>query len=79
MYIDENTGARVIDKEKCTGCGSCAKACPLNPEVNVINFKTVNGRRQAFKCDLCKDRAAGPVCVQTCPTSALVFIHSQEI
>lgn len=78
MYIDEKTGARVIDEEKCTGCGSCAKACPLMPERMTINFRETKGRRSYFKCDLCKDRVNGPVCVESCPTSALTFVPPEE-
>ena len=36
MYVDSKTGARVIEEGKCTGCGSCAAACPLMPEKIVI-------------------------------------------
>jgi Fe-S-cluster-containing hydrogenase component 2 len=73
MYVDSETGARVIDEEKCTGCGSCAAACPLMPEKMIIKFKEVEGKRVYFKCDLCNDRLEGPVCVEVCPTSALTF------
>ncbi len=27
ISLDEN-GMRIVDKEKCTGCGACVKACP---------------------------------------------------
>ena len=78
MYIDPKTGARVIDEAKCKGCGACARACPLMPEKAIIKYKEVEGRRVYFKCDLCKDRPEGPVCVEVCPPGALKFIPASE-
>lgn len=67
FFIDSKTGARCIDAEKCTGCGECIDACPLDPPR--INFNDV--KNVAIKCDLCKDRLEGPACVQICPTMCL--------
>ena len=51
MYVDEKTGARCIDPEKCTGCELCIEACPFDPpRINIDTEKNV-----AIKCDLCKD------------------------
>ncbi|MBU3948705.1 MAG: 4Fe-4S dicluster domain-containing protein [Proteobacteria bacterium] len=69
MYIDEKTGARCIDEEKCNGCAACIKACPVEPPR--INYNSV--KKKAVKCDLCKDRPDGPVCVQMCPTMCLTL------
>ena len=69
IYIDEGTGARCIDEKKCNGCKACIRACPLEPPR--INFDSVN--KKAKKCDLCKDREEGPVCVQMCPKECLVL------
>lgn len=78
MYIDEKTGARVIDESKCTGCGACAEACPFMPKKLMIGCKEIDGRKIFFKCDLCKDRAEGPICVEVCPPGALKFIPASE-
>jgi len=78
MYIDPKTGARVIDEAKCIGCGTCASACPLMPEKRIISYKEVDGGKVFFKCDLCKDRAGGPVCVEACPSGALRFVLASE-
>lgn len=69
--IDKETGARYINQDECGGCGKCAEACPL-PEAPIW-FKTVKAREVAFKCDLCRGRAAGPICVELCPRKALRF------
>lgn len=74
FFIDEKTGVRYIDTEKCNGCGICVTACPF--EESRINLAKVNGRTVAIKCDLCKDRPEGPVCVEVCDRQALTFVSS---
>jgi Fe-S-cluster-containing hydrogenase component 2 len=71
MSIDPTTGARYVNAAGCIGCGSCVEACPL-PEAPVW-LQTVNGKQKSFKCDLCKDRKEGPLCVEICPRGALTF------
>lgn len=78
IKIDEKTGARYIDPDKCRGCGACLHACPLSPEQPVIAIKKVGRRRIYFKCDLCHDRVEGPVCVDICPGNALTFVPAEE-
>lgn len=63
---DEETGAVIIDPDKCTGCGLCAKYCYLG--VICIN----NEEKKAQKCDLC---GGSPACVRECPTGALELVH----
>lgn len=67
QVIDPETGIRYIDPIGCVGCQKCVKACPLDPPV--IKFKA--DEKKAFKCDLCRERPQGPVCVEYCPTQAL--------
>ena len=78
ICIDNVTGARYIDSEKCRGCGACLRACPLTQEQPVISFKKVGNKRIYLKCDLCHDRAEGPVCVEICPGDALRFVSAEE-
>jgi Fe-S-cluster-containing hydrogenase component 2 len=78
IQVDERTGARYVDPTKCRGCGDCLRACPLTPERSVIAFRAVGGKRIFFKCNLCYDRAAGPVCVQICPGDALSYVPAQD-
>jgi protein NrfC len=73
IEIDSATGARYIVKEKCTGCGLCVQACPLTP--SRINLDPV--QKKAIKCDLCKDRPEGPVCVELCAREALTLITKE--
>ena len=74
LCIDTETGARYINKDHCTGCGSCIEACPFTPKR--INFDTENNF--AIKCDLCRGRAAGPVCVEVCDRGALTLIPRKQ-
>ncbi|OKY78835.1 MAG: Fe-S-cluster-containing hydrogenase component 2, HycB [Candidatus Methanohalarchaeum thermophilum] len=76
MYIDEETGARCIDSEKCTGCGDCVEACPFNPSP----IKMDVDKKVAFKCDLCKDKDGDPACLEACPLSgsALKLVEKDE-
>jgi len=69
IEVDSATGARYVNKDNCIGCGICIQACPF--EVPRINLDVENN--VAIKCDLCKDRAAGPVCVEVCARGALTF------
>lgn len=78
VEIDPETGARYINEEKCVGCGKCVEACPLMPEKQIIRFKKVDDRKIFFKCDLCKDRVEGPICVELCPASALTYLRRGE-
>jgi Fe-S-cluster-containing hydrogenase component 2 len=73
LCIDAKTGARYVNKEKCNGCGICQLACPF--EVKRINVDTE--KKKAIKCDLCKDRAEGPVCIGVCDRLALSLVKAE--
>lgn len=64
IHVNRETGAVLIDEERCNGCRTCLIACPhsqitLHPEKNV-----------AIKCDLC---GGDPQCARFCPSGAIVF------
>ncbi len=59
---DEKTGAIVVAKEHCIGCGLCVTACPND----AIFLDTERGK--AVKCELC---GGDPLCVKNCPAGAL--------
>jgi Fe-S-cluster-containing dehydrogenase component len=77
MRLDEN-GVVYIVEEACIGCGACARACVFDPPR--INFiKDMPKRlRKARKCDLCRDRAEGPACVQWCPVRCIYIRDGKE-
>ncbi len=67
-------GEVFIREDLCTGCGSCAKACPwdniqMAPRRDRAAYPAV-----AVKCDLCKGTGGGPACVASCPTQAIARI-----
>ncbi len=49
-----------VDNEKCTGCGACVEACPVNA-IKLENNKAVIGEE-------CIDCGA---CVGVCPVEAI--------
>jgi len=76
---------RMVDKEKCTGCGSCVEACPYTPKrLIVIEDERFNQDLKSQKCDLCAntpyhwdEKGGGPngkqACVEVCPVGAISF------
>jgi len=60
-----DTGALVVDYNKCIGCRTCILACPFGG----IAFDPVE--RRIMKCDLCEGE---PKCAQFCPTEALAYV-----
>jgi len=77
---------RMVDKEKCIGCGTCYAACPFTPSRAVhAADKEYDGKLKSRKCDLCAharfhwDDAAGggpnghQACVEVCPVGAIKF------
>ncbi len=68
IYVDEKTGARVINPDKCVGCKLCMEACPQTPEVPI---KYDSERNICVKCDLC---GGNPLCVKFCPEASLTLV-----
>ncbi|MCK9525350.1 MAG: 4Fe-4S dicluster domain-containing protein [Limnochordia bacterium] len=77
LCIDEATGVRYVNQENCNGCGLCVAACPFDvPRINV-DMSLPIAQRNAFKCDLCRDRPEGPICVETCSRDALKLVNGR--
>ncbi len=80
-HVDtENGNVRVIDGDKCIGCGTCIESCPQRPHRTVWN----PDKNISMKCDLCLDtpywdEKGGPdgkqACVSGCPVNALKLVH----
>ncbi|MCF8089081.1 MAG: 4Fe-4S dicluster domain-containing protein [Desulfotignum sp.] len=82
---------RMVDKEKCTGCGSCFTACPYTPaRLTVMEDETFNRQLKSLKCDLCAnaphhwdEKGGGPdgkqACVEVCPVGAIAFTKTLPI
>jgi len=62
-YIDENTGAVLINEEKCVHCRICVFTCPFGGVL-------VSPSGRVFKCDLC---GGDPECVKICPSNAITY------
>ena len=60
--ITNEQGIRVVDTDKCIGCGACVEACPWHmPTVNPETGKS-------SKCIACG------ACVAGCPSGALSIV-----
>lgn len=57
LSVDEETGAVIVDEEKCIQCGLCIDACPGDvPRIPM-------GKSAVVICDLC---GGDPACVKAC-------------
>jgi protein NrfC len=76
---------RMVDKEKCIGCGLCFDACPYTPSRAFLAAdKAYDDEAKSRKCDLCAnapyhwdESGGGPdgkqACVAICPVGAITF------
>lgn len=65
LSLDPETGAPVVDEDKCSACGACVKACPRG--VIELRSKGVKNRRVYVKCvNKEKGAVARKVCVNAC-------------
>ncbi|MGL9750675.1 MAG: 4Fe-4S dicluster domain-containing protein [Symbiopectobacterium sp.] len=77
-----------VRQEKCIGCKTCVVACLYGamtviskPVVRISHHQLMGSgmKAEAHKCDLCQESAAGPACVQVCPTKALHLVNRDDI
>lgn len=70
IYQDSETGASLVDEERCIGCRMCVISCPLGAiEVDPV-------KHTAFKCDLC---GGDPECVKICMAGALTYVDKDKV
>jgi protein NrfC len=81
----EYGNVRMVDRDKCIGCGACFAACPFKPSRPVVTAdERYKGEIKSRKCDLCADTpyhwdkaGGGPkgrqACVEVCPVGAIKF------
>ncbi len=70
IVLDSTTKARIVDQNKCQGCGMCQRACPWE----MMTFD--ESSEKASKCFLCNGK---PQCVEACPTTALRFVPWRDL
>ena len=62
------TGAVVVDRDTCTGCGQCMEACPYG-------MVWLDDEDLAYKCDLC---GGDPECVKVCQPNAIIYAEPDK-
>ena len=67
---DAETGAVLVDEDRCVGCRMCTMICPFG---QVFVSKNTG---KSSKCDLC---SGDPACVRFCPTEAIKFEKSDSL
>ncbi len=53
--------AVIVDQEKCTGCGTCVEACPVEA-IKVENDKAIVDEEACVDCG---------TCIEECPEKAI--------
>ena len=67
ISVRESDGVRVIDKDKCVGCGACAAACPFGmPTIDPETSKST----QCVACGFC---------AANCPCGALKIVKWEDV
>ena len=88
LQAEPNYGnVRIVNKNKCIGCGLCVEACPFTPSrVAMAPDDAFDDKNKSRKCDLCAtapyhwdpvQTGGGPdgkqACIEVCPVSAIIF------
>jgi len=86
IHLDDN-GMRIIDKEKCTGCGACVKACPrtlielvpVSKRVHIMCTSHDKGAIARPKCGSKTACIACTLCVKKCPKDAITMQNNLAV
>lgn len=68
MFIDEKTGAIVVNEAICIGCRACIEECGVHFSPPRLWVDPV--RQVVLKCDLC---GGDPQCVRFCTAGAITY------
>jgi NADH-quinone oxidoreductase subunit I len=75
---ERSRGQLYLHLDKCIGCLACARACPDN-DLEIITHRDENKKNVIDKFSWCADRCAYcGLCVEPCPTDAIVFVPEYE-
>jgi Fe-S-cluster-containing dehydrogenase component len=69
IFVDDLTGARVVDEALCIGCSECIEACAKR--FDLARLRLDADAQVVIKCDLC---GGEPQCVRFCPIGAITYI-----
>lgn len=67
---NEETGAMIVDENRCIGCRMCLVACPFG------GLSLHTEKHVMIKCDLCE---GDPACVKYCPVKAIEYIKADKV
>jgi len=76
LYVDEDKGFVLVERDRCIGCRLCVFACPFGIISFGESWEYGVGKNVQLKCDQCVDRqrrGLGPACVEACKTGALQY------
>jgi Fe-S-cluster-containing hydrogenase component 2 len=88
LQVNQETGARVINRDTCIACGKCEQSCifPTLDEALATSDQRYGQRSRITydekldvyaKCDMCYFRDEGPACVERCPVN--IRINQKQI
>ena len=70
-------GARVVDTERCKGCGLCIVACPF--KVLALSAKSVNQKGYNYAEAVAPDACTGCTsCAIVCPDGCITVYRKKE-
>ncbi|MBC8385154.1 MAG: RnfABCDGE type electron transport complex subunit B [Candidatus Cloacimonetes bacterium] len=80
LHLDDN-GMRIVDQDKCTGCGACAKACPrkliemipISRKVHILCSSHDKGAEAKKRCGNKTACIGCGMCVKKCPVEAITM------
>lgn len=91
LSIDPSTGVRYINEQDCIACGKCEVDCPYEWNGTLVRKgQKIDRKRVSYdpvtnvynKCDLCRGREGGPICVERCPVNVAIragYIQSDHL